>query len=164
VIGDVVNVTARLQGVSRQFPRTPLLIPESSVRQLATADLFEFWRLGEFHLKGKAKLVSTYAVVGNNTNYPSDFTIFDDLPYSRTDALLACYLYCQGYTRPVIAEALQVGEAVVARWCEIASQNAMLVGEILVVHYQVPKSCRYRLREAISFTDFGPANREGDDA
>lgn len=153
VIGDVVNVAARLQGTSRQFPRTPLLIPESSVQQLGANRHFEFWRLGEFHLKGKEKPVATYAVVGNRAQFPPDFTIFDDLPYPRTDALLACYLYCRGYTRPVIAETLQVGEAVVARWCEIAAQNAMLVGQILVEHYQAPKSCRYRLREAIAFSD-----------
>ncbi len=145
VIGDVVNVAARLQGLSRQFPHTPLLVPGSSVRQLEDDNTFEFWHLGEFRLKGKEKPVSTYAVVGNLLHYPPDFTVFDGPPYVKTDALLACYLYCKGYSQPVIAKSLQVDNDVISRWLETASRNAAAVGEILVRHYQLSKSCYYRI-------------------
>ncbi len=149
VIGDVVNVAARLQGLSRQFPHTPLLIPENSITLPGIDAQFAFQRLGAFRLKGKERPVPTYAVLGIRTHYPADFTVFDEGPYPKMEAMMACYLFCKGYARPVIAEALQVDEVTVARWCKIAAEHAELVGQILVTHYHLPASCRYRLQDAM---------------
>ncbi len=146
VIGDVVNVAARLQGISRQFPRTPLLIPELAVKSVdPDGDLLDIQPLGEFRLKGKENPVSTYAIVGSRSSISPDFTVFDETPYPRSEALLACYLYCKGYSSSVIAETLQLAEQTVDRWVEIASENLDEVGLILVNENNLPRNLLSRL-------------------
>ena len=131
VIGDVVNVAARLQGISRQFPRTPLLIPEKSLDLIRNDKLFEFQYLGDFRLKGKEKPVSTYAVVGINALYPESFSAFDAFPYPKAEALLGCALFCKGYSINVIADTLQINDTVIQRWIEIASEHIEDVAPVL---------------------------------
>jgi adenylate cyclase len=131
VIGDVVNVAARLQGISRQFPRTPLLIPDDGMHSVKENSLFEFQYLGEFRLKGKEKAVPTYAVVGDETSYPAEFTAYDDFPYPKTEAFLACYLYCLGYSLEVIGKTLQINVEMVGRWIDIAAENFEIVSDVL---------------------------------
>lgn len=147
VIGDVVNVAARLQGISRQFPRTPLLIPEPAVRSVdPDSNLFDIQHLGEFRLKGKEYPVSTFAIVGSRSNILRDFTAFDEIPYPRSEALLACYLYCKGYSVSAIAETLQLANLTVARCIEIAAENLDEVGSVLVNEKGLPEDLLYRLR------------------
>ena len=138
VIGDVVNIAARLQGFSRQFPRTPLLIPESSVQMLLVDEMFEFQFLGEIRLKGKEKPVPTYAVININDYYPPEFTIFDEFPYPRIEALMACYLFFRGFSRMVIADTLQISTHIVDRWIEVAQNNIELVGPVLREQFDLP--------------------------
>jgi hypothetical protein len=149
VIGDVVNVAARLQGISRQFPRTPLLVPETSVQLLLSEESFEFQYLGEFRLKGKEKPVPTYAAVSTNEHSPSELTIYDEFPYPKSEALLANYLYCKGHDVSVIADTLQIGGQVVNRWIEIASDNINLVSSILIEQYQLEEANLNRLQNEV---------------
>jgi len=146
VIGDVVNVAARLQGVSRQFPRTPLLIPELAVKSVdPDGTLLDIQHLGDFRLKGKEIPVNTYAIIGSRSNIPPDFTAFDEIPYPKSEALLACFLYCKGYSTSVIAETLQLAEQIIKRCIEIASENLDEVGTILVSENNLPRSLLSRL-------------------
>ncbi len=146
VIGDVVNVAARLQGVSRQFPRTPLLIPEVAVQMVDPDNkILDIQYLGEFRLRGKEVPISTYAIVGSRSNIPPDFTAFDEIPYPRSEALLACYLYSKGFSMPVIAETLQLAEQTVDRCFVIASKNLGEVGSLLVNVYDLPSDLLSRL-------------------
>jgi class 3 adenylate cyclase len=137
VIGDVVNIAARLQGISRQFSRTPLLIPEEGLSPVKGENEFDFQYLGEFRLKGKENPVSTYAVVGQDPQFPPEFTAFDPSPYPKSEALLACYLFCQGFSPHVIAESLQIGVSMVERWIEIAKENLDSVGGLLTEFFQL---------------------------
>lgn len=146
VIGDVVNVAARLQGISRQFPRTPLLIPEIAVKSVdPDGDLLDTQHLGEFRLKGKENPVSTYAIIGSRSEIAPELIAFDEIPYPRSEALLACYLHCKGYSSPVIAETLQLAEQTVVRWIEIALENLEEVGSILVKEHNLPRNLLSRL-------------------
>lgn len=137
VIGDVVNVAARLQGISRQFPRTPLLLPASGIEILQSNPTFDFQYLGEFRLRGKEHPVPTYAIVGQTKSIPANFTLFDGFPYSQHEALLACYLYVRGFDAPVIAETLQLGIQTVQSWLEIAASEVDLLGSILTKLYDL---------------------------
>ena len=146
VIGDVVNVAARLQGVSRQFPRTPLLIPELAVKSVdPNGTLLDIQHLGDFRLKGKEVPVNTYAIIGSRSNIPPDFSVFDEIPYPKSEALLACFLYCKGYSTSVIAETLQLAEQIIKRCIEIASANLDEVGTILVNENNLPRNLLSRL-------------------
>jgi len=138
VIGDAVNVAARLQDISRQFPRTPLLIPEDGVKIVKDDGLFEFQHLGNFRLKGKGKPVPTYGVVGINSHIPTDFTLFDDFPYPKTDALLACYLSCMDYSTDVIAETMQLDRRIIKQWLSLAQENSAIIAPVLSEVYEVP--------------------------
>ncbi len=146
VIGDVVNIAARLQGISRQFPRTPLLIPELAVKSVdPSGQLFDIQHLGEFRLKGKEIPVSTYAIVGSRSNIPPDFSIFDEIPYPKSEALLTCFLYSKGYSVSVIAETLQLSGKTVERCVELASKNIDTVGTVLVDVFNLPRNLLSRL-------------------
>jgi class 3 adenylate cyclase len=155
VIGDPVNVAARLQGVSRRFPRTPILIPQDSIDNLNEDDLFEFQYLGDFRLKGKGKPVPTYGVVGIKTPNLADFTIFDDFPYPKADVLLACYLNCMGYSTTVIAETMQMDSWVVEQWLSIARENAEAVIPVLRDIFDIP------VDKVLNFTESSDSSGEG---
>jgi class 3 adenylate cyclase len=153
VIGDAVNVAARLQDISRQFPRTPILIPEEGVEIVQDQAVFEFQYLGDFRLRGKGKPVPTYGVVGINTHIPPDFTIFDDFPYPKTDALLACYLYSMDYSSAVIAETMQLDSWIVEQWLSIAKENSDTVLPILRDIFEIPEATMVDFPESQGSTE-----------
>lgn len=132
VIGDVVNIAARLQNVSRQFPHTPLLIPVSGVEAVKEKLDVEFQYLSDVSLKGKEKPVPIYAILGSAAYISPSLDIFDRERYPKMDVLMACYLYCLSYSPQVIAEALQFKIPVVNDWLEFASENVQTVGQILI--------------------------------
>jgi class 3 adenylate cyclase len=138
VIGDVVNVAARLQGISRQFPRSPLLVPSTGVEIVRGKEDYEFQYLGEFRLRGKSNPVPTYTIVGLNTHIPKNFTLFDGFPYPRHDALLAVYLHCQGFDPEVIAETMQLHVQTIESWLKIATANAEIVSKIITDVFGLP--------------------------
>jgi class 3 adenylate cyclase len=137
VIGDVVNVAARLQGISRQFPHTPILIPATSVDPIEDELEVDFQYLGDFRLRGKEDPVPTYAILGMNKNIPPDLKIFDKFPYPTTLALMGCFLHVQGHSISTVAQTLQVGEGTVHGWLTTASENSGVVGRILMDDYGV---------------------------
>jgi class 3 adenylate cyclase len=137
VIGDVVNVAARLQGISRQFPHTPILIPASSVDPIASELDLEFQYLGDFRVRGKVEPIPTYAILGLRKSIPPDLIIFDRFPYPKTLALMGCFLYVQGYSIPTVAQTLQVGEETVDGWLTAASENTAIISQILMDDFDV---------------------------
>lgn len=147
VIGDVVNIAARLQNVSRQFPHTPLLIPVSGVKTVKDKLEVEFQHLSDVSLKGKEKPVPIYAILGSDKYFPSDLDIFDRERYPKMDVLMACYLYCLSYSTQVIAEVLQYSPQVVSDWLEFAAENAHSVGQILIDGFDLSpdKICRLEI-------------------
>jgi hypothetical protein len=101
--------------------------------------------LGEFRLRGKEKPVPTYGIIGLNTGLPPNFSIFDGFPYPKSEALLACYLFCKGYSALNIAETLQVNLQTVKGWLGIAAENINLVSTILRDNYELPEEFLWRL-------------------
>jgi len=64
VIGDPVNVTARLQGLSRQFEERQVFVTAATVAALGPEHGLALEDLGEMPLRGKAATVRVYAVQG----------------------------------------------------------------------------------------------------
>lgn len=61
VIGDEVNIAARLQGLTREYDKS-ILITEATYTEVK--DIIEAKRLGEARVKGRERPVSVYELVG----------------------------------------------------------------------------------------------------
>ncbi len=134
VIGDVVNVAARLQGVSREFPRTPILIPKDPLDFIPDLDVgFQF--LGDHALKGKGKPVSTYAIIGATDFIPADFDVFADHGSHPLEALIICNLYEVGYKPEVIAAATLIPLAEIQEILQIAAENQDQITPVLAAGF-----------------------------
>ena len=70
VIGDAVNVAARIEGLTRQLNR--FLVFSASVRE-GLGDRWRPVRLGDFHAKGKEEIVEVYSLDDVLTFPRSDF-------------------------------------------------------------------------------------------
>lgn len=146
VIGDEVNVAARLQGLTRQFPRTPILLPTQYANLVAGETEMAFAPLGEFELKGKSYPIPVSALMGPVTHIPADFDLFPDTQYPAMDAFLACYLYCADFGIETIAKALQVPENTVRKWLYLAFENYEQVIPVLVAEFGLPKRRTSKLK------------------
>lgn len=62
VLGDAVNLAARLEGLSRSYG-APIVVGESTRRHLA--DDFAFLELDRVAVKGKSQAVTIYALLGD---------------------------------------------------------------------------------------------------
>lgn len=60
--GDVLNTTARIQGLCKEY-QTDLIISEELMNSMSAKDNFQFTPLGELSLRGKSKLVNLFSVV-----------------------------------------------------------------------------------------------------
>jgi class 3 adenylate cyclase len=137
VIGDVVNVAARLQGLSRSFPQTPILITAEVLAAAPESLGLSYGDLGEFELKGKARPVSVHSVLGPIELQAPVFQNFSRLSNPVVNAMLACSLYCLGYRQRLIAECLQVPEDIVYTWLVSAHQFQEQIAPVLVGHFGV---------------------------
>ncbi len=64
VMGDVVNVASRIEGLTRQFDSDILITKEVRVR---IGDRFELMEMQPVHLKGKSNSIATRALLGSDT-------------------------------------------------------------------------------------------------
>lgn len=135
VIGDVVNVAARLQGLSRQFAHTWILIPANGLDSLSGMVDFEHQYLGEYDLKGKEDAVPTYAITGRGLHLAELEKIFREIDYPLSTVAMACNLHCLGYSTNAISQALQVNEFLVHKWLANASEHFDELAQILVDRY-----------------------------
>lgn len=146
VIGDPVNVAARLQGVARQFPRTPILMPSLCADSVAGEIEMAFTPLGTFELKGKSQSTPVSAVLGPVDPVPVGFDVFPDTLYPAWDAFLACYLFCADYEIEVIAEALLVEGNLIRKWLYRAFENHQQVIPVLISAFGLPPSRAKKLQ------------------
>ena len=145
VIGDVVNVAARLQGISREFPRTPVIIPQSALDSVQEALDIEVEYLGDFTLKGKDQPVPVCAIIGSSALISPDFKVFTSTGYSNFDGLMACYLYCLGYPPTVIQAVMQVDRSTLEDIFNQAGQHVHAVSQVLMSAYGLSQSQTARL-------------------
>ncbi|MBI3163487.1 MAG: HAMP domain-containing protein, partial [Chloroflexi bacterium] len=64
VIGDAVNVAARLESLTKDYPEHPILINGPTANALASRRDLALKSLGPVHVKGRTEPVDVYAVVG----------------------------------------------------------------------------------------------------
>jgi class 3 adenylate cyclase len=64
VIGDTVNVAARLETLTKDYPEHPILINGPTAEVLKSRDDLTLKHLGPVQVKGRAEPVDVYAVVG----------------------------------------------------------------------------------------------------
>ena len=63
VIGDAVNVAARLETLTKEFPDFPILINEATADALRENTEIGLKALGPYQVKGRSEPVQVYAVV-----------------------------------------------------------------------------------------------------
>lgn len=63
VIGDTVNVAARMATLTKDYPEYPILINGPTAKALKGRDHVVLKSLGPMHVKGRAEPVDVYAVV-----------------------------------------------------------------------------------------------------
>jgi class 3 adenylate cyclase len=68
VIGDAVNLSARVQGLNKEYPEYDILISEYTLQALHEQERYAIRSLGAMTLKGKSEAVRIYAVVGRAEN------------------------------------------------------------------------------------------------
>ncbi|MGB9722949.1 MAG: adenylate/guanylate cyclase domain-containing protein [Chloroflexia bacterium] len=66
VIGDAVNLSARIQGLNKEFPEYDILISEYTYQALPERERYTMRNLGKMALKGKSEAVGIYAVLGRS--------------------------------------------------------------------------------------------------
>lgn len=64
VIGDTVNVAARLETLTKDYPEHPILINGDTARALEPRSDLILKNLGPMHVKGRTHTVDVYAVIG----------------------------------------------------------------------------------------------------
>jgi class 3 adenylate cyclase len=68
VIGDAVNLSARVQGLNKEYPEYDILISEYTLQALHEQERYAIRSLGAMTLKGKSEAVRIYAVVSRAEN------------------------------------------------------------------------------------------------
>ncbi|HAN74594.1 MAG TPA: hypothetical protein DCQ63_10180 [Planktothrix sp. UBA8402] len=63
VIGDAVNVAARLETLTKEYPEYTILINDSTASAIADYHGIVLKSLGEIKVKGRQKSVEVYAVL-----------------------------------------------------------------------------------------------------
>ncbi len=66
VIGDAVNLSARIQGLNKEFPEYDILISEYTCQALPERERYAIRNLGKMTLKGKSEAVGIFAVLGRS--------------------------------------------------------------------------------------------------
>jgi adenylate cyclase len=64
VIGDVVNVASRLEGLTKELPEYDILVNESTALPLLLRDDLSIKSLGLIKVRGRNEPVNVYAVIG----------------------------------------------------------------------------------------------------
>lgn len=65
VLGDAVNVAARLESLTKDYPQYDILISETTLQNLPDRNLLETVDLGEVKVKGKMEPVRVFAVLNH---------------------------------------------------------------------------------------------------
>jgi class 3 adenylate cyclase len=147
VIGDVVNTAARLQGISREFPITPVLIPQFCLDLLGEDFEIDYMYLNDFSLRGKAESIATHAVLGSRKKIPESFSVFSETQYSYHLALLGCYLCCRGYNPETIGSAMQIAPHYIEKWINEARVDFKTLQPILIQQFGLKVADTLRLLE-----------------
>jgi class 3 adenylate cyclase len=165
VIGDTVNVAARIQGFSSQFKESNILISEETYKAFAERERLLVADQGEVALKGRTELVHIYNVIGmrlaknsSNTEAGSPIQI-NEVP--RRDALETAYLYCRGFDAETIAATKGLPFETVRSWIKDAASQFEMTKRDLSLEFSLTDLELQRLNEANSSQLLPAQNLEG---
>ncbi|MBI5350902.1 MAG: HAMP domain-containing protein [Chloroflexi bacterium] len=127
VIGDTVNVAARIQGLSSQFTDSNILISEEVYKTYGERDELLVVDQGAVALKGRTESVRVYNLIGmrlmkTSTNIAAeDQTQSDEVPHRNV--LETVYLYCRGFDPTTIAATKNLPLESVQLWIKDAASR-----------------------------------------
>jgi class 3 adenylate cyclase len=152
VIGDAVNVAARMQSLASQFTDSNIFITEGTYEAFADRERLLVADQGAIALKGRTESVHVYKVIGMrlatsspNTQAESP-TRSNEVP--RRDALETAYLYCRGFDPTTIAITKNLPLESVQAWIEQAASRFEQSKQELCLEFNLTDAELQRLYDA----------------
>jgi adenylate cyclase len=152
VIGDTVNVAARIQGLSSLYKDSNILISGETYKAFAERERLLVADQGEVALKGRTELAHIYNVIGMRLtetlpNVKLESPIFiNEVP--RRDALETAYLYCRGFDETTIAITKNIPLETVQLWVKEAAAQFEFTKQELSVEFNLTETELQRLYDA----------------
>lgn len=145
VIGDTVNIAARVQGLTSQFADSNILITDATLAALGEAEQILVVDHGEIVLKGKTKLVRVYGVIGTRLAHAQPVLRVGAVP--RRDVLEALYLYCRGFSLATIALTKKATPDTARGWLQSAAHHFDAASQELRLEFGLTEAELQRLKE-----------------
>ncbi|HLF01289.1 MAG TPA: adenylate/guanylate cyclase domain-containing protein [Anaerolineales bacterium] len=120
VIGDTVNVAARVQSLTNRFTDSNILFTEDTLHALGKEAKLLVIDHGDVTLKGKSKPVRVYGVIGMRLTEAEPLFQVGGIP--RRDVLESLYLYCRGFSVRTISLTKNIDPLVIHQWVEGAAR------------------------------------------
>jgi adenylate cyclase len=165
VIGDTVNVAARIQGLSSQFTDSNILISEGTYKAFAERERLLVADQGEVSVKGRTELVHIYNVIGmrlaetpSSTEAESPIQV-NEVP--RRDALETAYLYCRGFDATTIAITKNLPLETIQIWIKDAAVQFEATKQELCLEFSLTEIELMRLYDANSSQELAVEEIEG---
>jgi hypothetical protein len=159
VIGDAVNVAARVQGLTSQLTDSNILVTDSTLAALDQRENLWVVDHGEVALKGKARPVRVYGVIGLRPNRAVAVSRVGEVP--RYAVLEALYLYCRGFNPKTIALTKKIHVGHVYRWLLSAAEHFEAASQDLRLEFGLADAELQRLKVFVDtdlWTPPAPAN------
>lgn len=127
VIGDTVNVAARMQSLASEFTDSNIFITEATYKTFTEQERLLVADRGTVALKGRTELVHVYNVIGMRLSKASPNkqagspSRRKEVP--RRDALETAYLYCRGFDPATIAATKHLPLEAVQAWIKDAASR-----------------------------------------
>ena len=123
VVGNTVNVAARIQSLSSQFTDSNVIITEETYTAFAERERLLVTDQGTVALKGMAKLIHVYNLIGMrlSNSSPKEQKRRRSRELARRDSLETAYLYCRGFDPTTIATTKSLALETVQSWIKDAS-------------------------------------------
>jgi class 3 adenylate cyclase len=151
VIGDTVNVAARMQSLSSQFRDSNILISRETYQAFAERERLLVADQGVVALTGRTELVHVYNVIGMRLAKTSTSTQAGDPAYRdegpRRAALETMYLYCRGFDPTTIASTKNLSLGIVHLWLKEAASQFELSKRDLCLEFNMTDMELQRLYE-----------------
>jgi class 3 adenylate cyclase len=152
VIGDTVNVAARMQSLSSQFTDSNIFITEETYQAFAERERLLVADHGAVALKGRTELVHVYSVIGMRLTkilanaQAANLSRRNEIP--RRDALETAYLYCRGFDPVTIATAKNLPLESVQAWIKDAASRFERSKRELCLEFKLSDAELQRLHDA----------------
>jgi class 3 adenylate cyclase len=165
VIGDTVNVAARIQGLSSQFKDSNILMSGETYTAFAERERLLVADQGKVALKGRTELVHVYNVIGmkladTSPNIKLESPIYVNEVQHR-DALETAYLYCRGFDETTISITKNLPLATIQLWVKEAAAQFEVTKQELPVEFNLTDAELQRLYDANSSQELAVEEVEG---